>query len=395
MGIEIGAGNSTTIDVKDAVREAVSSAVSKLGDAKPLAAYITSTVDYDAAAVHAAFRAELGDDVELHGVTTSLGVLTADGVVVGEGGALACMLFGGEGVSACVASSTGEDPVAAGRAVANAVKERCPDTKVMLFNATPGEEEGMLRGIGEVLPDVPCQGGSAADHAIAGEWWLYQNDGVAKSGVSVLALGGDVKVGTAIITPYAATEHQGKVTGGDKRSLRAIDGEPAAQVLNGWLGGGIDAQVNGGGNVLAQTALNPIAIPVDTANGDKHFITVHPAHVHAESGHVDVFAEVNEGQTLCMLEGTVDGLVTALPGLVDKSLSHGQMSIDDVKAACLIFCAGCAGAVGGRLDEGLQQLKGGLGDTPLMGLCTFGEQGYVPGLGSVHQDLSLSLLLLG
>jgi hypothetical protein len=29
----------------------------------------------------------------------------------------------------------------------------------------------------------------------------------------------------------------------------------------------------------------------------------------------------------------------------------------------------------------------------MLGLCTFGEQGYIPGLGNVHQDLSLSLTL--
>jgi hypothetical protein len=29
----------------------------------------------------------------------------------------------------------------------------------------------------------------------------------------------------------------------------------------------------------------------------------------------------------------------------------------------------------------------------MLGLCTFGEQGHIPGLGNVHQDLSLSLTL--
>jgi hypothetical protein len=28
-------------------------------------------------------------------------------------------------------------------------------------------------------------------------------------------------------------------------------------------------------------------------------------------------------------------------------------------------------------------------------MCTFGEQGFIPGLGNVHQDLSVSLLLIG
>ncbi len=36
----------------------------------------------------------------------------------------------------------------------------------------------------------------------------------------------------------------------------------------------------------------------------------------------------------------------------------------------------------------------GVGDAvPMLGLCTFGEQGHIPGLGNVHQDLSLGLTL--
>jgi hypothetical protein len=64
-----------------------------------------------------------------------------------------------------------------------------------------------------------------------------------------------------------------------------------------------------------------------------------------------------------------------------------------VKGAALIFCAGCAGALGSRIDEGLKTFSRLLPGVPMLGLCTFGEQGFIPGLGNVHQDLSLSLTL--
>ena len=104
MTISIGVGVADDADVVKAVRTAVEQARSQLGGARPQAAYVTSTVDYDAAQVHTAFKEALGG-VALHGVTTSLGVLTPNGVRNSGSGAVAVMVFGGEPGSAFVGSS--------------------------------------------------------------------------------------------------------------------------------------------------------------------------------------------------------------------------------------------------------------------------------------------------
>jgi len=76
--------------------------------------------------------------------------------------------------------------------------------------------------------------------------------------------------------------------------------------------------------------------------------------------------------------------------------TSARLAPEKTRAALLIYCAGCAGAVGPELDQALRaRLRPLLKDIPLLGLCTFGEQGHIPGLGNVHQDLSVSLLLLG
>ncbi|MEO1175099.1 MAG: hypothetical protein AAFX94_24050, partial [Myxococcota bacterium] len=61
--------------------------------------------------------------------------------------------------------------------------------------------------------------------------------------------------------------------------------------------------------------------------------------------------------------------------------------------AFLIYCAGCAGAVGPALDRGVAEWASRLPGVPLMGLCTFGEQGFVPGHGNRHGNLSVGLVL--
>ncbi len=393
MTLSIGVGVGDDADAMKAVRAAVDQARAQLGAAPPLVAYLTSTVDYDAAKVHAAFKESLGG-VALHGVTTSLGVLTPAGVRNSGSGAVAVMLFGGEPGSAFVASSQEKDGRKAGEAAAQELIRQAGGKmpKMILFNASPGLEEDMLQGIASVCPGVPCQGGSAADHAIAGQWSVFTHEGPVSAGVSLLGVFGDLRIGTALSTPYSPTGTRAKATGSEGRTLQTLDGQPASQVLGRWLEGAIDHQVRAGGNILAQTALRPIAVRRPVGERD-HYVTVHPAHVHPDKGTVDVFARIDAGDEVCLMLGSPEALVSEVSHLIDSALAHGGLTTRDVKGAALIFCAGCAGALGARIDEGLRAFSRLLPGVPMLGLCTFGEQGFIPGLGNVHQDLSLSLTL--
>ncbi len=393
--IQIGFGWSDNAVLNKALDEAVATAKASLtGEAK--AAYITATVEHDTESVLAGFRQRL-PGVNFHGGTTSLGLLTSDGVKNSGQGVVGVMLFASDADGEFhTASSTETDGHKAGRQVAEALKNAGGgrDPILILFNATPGDEESILEGIAEVLPDVPCQGGSAADHAIAGEWSLFTDAGCAKVGVSCLGIYGEVKVGTSMVSPYTCAGPRGTVTGtGNHRNLTTIDGKPAAEVLGSWLDGSIDTILAEGGNILAQTALHPIAIQRKKSDGSEHLITVHPAHVHADQGSIDVFARVRVGDVVCSMKGDEDRLVGALPHLVDRALEQGGLAMNEVRGATLIFCAGCAAALGPRIEESLLKLRERFRDVPLMGLCTFGEQGFVPEFGSTHQDLSLSITL--
>ncbi len=393
MTLTIGVGVGDDADATRAVRSAVDQARAQLGGAPPLAAYITSTVDHDAAKVHAAFKEALGG-VALHGVTTSLGILTPDGVRNPGTGAVAVMLLSGEPGCAFTASSLEKDGRRAGEAAAQALVRQAGgrQPKMILFNASPGLEEDMLEGIASICPSVPCQGGSAADYTIAGQWSVFTHAGAVPAGVSLLGLFGEVRLGTALSTPYTPTGTRATATGSEGRTLKTLDGLPASQVLGRWLGETIQSQVRAGGNILAQTALRPLAVRRTLGMGE-HYVTVHPAQIHAEHGTVDVFARIAQGDEVCLMLSTPEALVNEVAHLIDSALAQGGLTARDIKGAALIFCAGCAGALGPRIDEGLRSFHRLLPGVPMLGLCTFGEQGHIPGLGNVHQDLSLSLTL--
>ena len=391
--LRAGFGTSTLADTQSAVDEAVKDASVQLAGLAPGLAVVTSTVEHDASAVLAAIRRAL-PAVLVHGVTTSLGVLTKQGIVASGDGVVGILLFAATGqIGFSVGHSVlGDDARAAGRRVAEQIAAGPLPPRVLLFNSSPGREEDILAGIADVLPGVPAFGGSAADHAIVGEWSVYTNAGVERDAVSVAAMCGEIAFDGALLAPFEATALHATVTAGHDRHIVSLDDKPAGAVLNAWLDDGLLLQLAEGGNILAQTALRPLAIRHRTVDGE-HYVTIHPAQIQVEDRSIDLFARIHQGDEVCMMTGTVEGLIQVLANLY--TLASRSLRPDKIKAAVLIYCAGCAGAVGGALHDGLRTHLGpALGAIPLLGMCTFGEQGHIPGLGNVHQDLSVSLLLI-
>lgn len=393
------AGYSAAEDAAQGAREAVALAKQGLSGHAPKLCILAATMDHDAAEVHKAIRAEL-PGVPIHGATTSLGVLGRSGVVMGSNGSIGVLLFASSDDSAFSTGSSdfGEGARAAGRKAASELVAKGPKGKtprLIFIAATPGNEEQVLEGIHEVLPGVPVFGGSAADHAIQGGWSIFTNDDTKRDGVTLAAIFGDnLRVGAAIEGPYEPTANQARVTASNGRTVKSLDGRPATEVLHSWMGDAIADQVREGGNLLMQTALSPIGISRSGNTGKPFHVLLHPAHAHPE-GNIDLFAEAPEGSTVCLMSGTGDSLVGIVDRLVDRCVDSSKLGIQDVRGAFLIYCAGCAGALGNRIDEVLSRLSGRLPDVPLLGFCTFGEQGHVPEIGNVHTNLSVALVVIG
>jgi hypothetical protein len=394
-----GTGYSAAEDTAQGVREAITQAKEGLAGKTPALCILAATMDHDANRVGAAVRAEL-PGVPIHGATTSLGVLGRNGVVMGSNGSIGVMLFS---ASNDIAFSTGSSDFArgakaAGKKAASDILAHGPEGKkprLLFIAATPGNEESVLEGIQEVIRDVPIFGGSAADHAIQGGWSIFTNEDVKREGVTLAAIyGDDIHVGAAIEGPYEPTNHRANVTAADGRSVKTLDNRPATAVLHEWIGDAISDQVREGGNLLMQTALNPIGISLISQGGKPFHVLLHPAHAHPQ-GNIDLFAVAPEGSTVCLMSGTRDSLVDVVDRLVDRCLDSGALTVSETRGAFLIYCAGCAGALGNRIDEVLARLAGRLPNVPLLGFCTFGEQGYAPNVGNVHTNLSVALVLVG
>jgi hypothetical protein len=394
-----GVGKSVLASAQRAAEQAVQAARAALGGRPPRLAIVTATVDYDLTELWSSLRALL-PGVAIQGITTALGVLDGEGVCSGPQGAVGVLLLAASpafqlGVGHAAVE---QDARAAGATAARRLVEALGGARpeVLIFHGSPGNEEDLLLGVADVLPGVPAYGGSAADHAIAGEWRVLAGDEPLPSGVALAGIAGPLRHGGALVVPYEPTAHEGLASESVGRNLRRLDDRPAGETLDGWLGGDLAFQLAEGGNILGQTALRPLGQRRETTRGEVHYVTIHPAMIRGEDRSVDVFARIEQGSRLCLMQGTEEGLANALDPLITTALARSGLRADEVRAALLIYCAGCSAAVGPRLAEGLKKhVAGRLPGVPVLGMCTFGEQGFVPDLGNIHQDLSLSLLLLG
>jgi hypothetical protein len=273
--LRVGVGTSVSADTKAAVAEAVALARAALGGQAPALALVGATVDHAAPALWAALREAL-PGVLIHGATSSLGMLSGRGIVMGPGGGVAVQLFASaKHVAFAVGAADFTDGArAAGRRAAEKISAGTggKTPRLLLVAATPGDEEAVLAGIGEVFPGVPVFGGSAADHAIEGAWSIFTDRGTERAGVSLAAFcseGRELALGTAFDGPYQPTDQRAAVGEVQGRKLVRLGAEPAGAVLERWVGPAIADQVRVGGNLLVQTALSPLGVAHDTGRGSQ------------------------------------------------------------------------------------------------------------------------------
>ena len=228
------------------------------------------------------------------GGTSCSGVMTERGL--GGPGSVGLLLIDDpDGAYGSAATALGDDPAGAARRALEQALEAADSPgelpELIWIYQSPGHEEAVVEGLRSVVGDrCPVIGGSSADQDVAGLWRQLGPDGPLTDAlvVGVLFTSGGIGFGfqggyeptgsTGIVTElgYAAGDH-GVVTEGEGRHILSIDGEPAAQVYNRWIGGALDADVLAdGGTILADTTMSPLAVSAGHIDEVTHYRLVHP-----------------------------------------------------------------------------------------------------------------------
>ncbi|MFQ5867773.1 MAG: FIST signal transduction protein [bacterium] len=398
--VSVGYGWSTEENERAAMKKAVSMVKKQLRGVKPEYVLLFSTVGYDSKKLLQEARRLFRDRVQIHGGTSCGAVFSPGGFHVGKSGSLALLavaspkiIFGVGGASLEVARSAREAGTKAiMEAIENAGKKSGDRPKLVLMTAAPGREEEILLGIKDLIGKrVPVFGGSAGDDDGSGKWKEFANSRVYGNGVVLTAVYTDLKVGWAFESGYRIMEKSGIATKVKARIIYEIDRKPAAQVYDNWISGELTAVLKnekGKVSIEAKTALYPLAKVIRGKTGEIYYISMHPTPFGSSKRFLEVHTNVKEGDEIFLIRGSWELLLNRARTTSLQATVRAGILPRHIAFGISFSCAGTMWAIPPEERPKIPLLvKDGLVGAPFIGTFTFGEQGFLPGVGNVHGNL--------
>ncbi|MBS0466310.1 MAG: FIST C-terminal domain-containing protein [Proteobacteria bacterium] len=264
----------------------------------------------------------------------------------------------------------------------------------------PGQEEAVIDGLRRVVGDrCPIIGGSSADNDIAGTWRQIGPDGPLHNGLVVGVLFSSGGISHAFQGGYEPSGNSGIVTlvgdetGDGARHIVAIDGQPAAEVYNRWIGGTLTDRLATGGNILKDTTMAPLGVDVGMDAGISNYLLIHPERI-LPGGALSTFAQVEQGMRLYSMRGSKSHLVERAGKVASAAAANLPGGAGQLAGAIIVYCAGCMLAVDDEIPRVAREVSAHLRGKPFMGCFTFGEQGFLQGR-NVHGNLMISAVAFG
>ena len=323
-------------------------------------------------------------ELNVLGCTSSGGIMTPDGIISNEEGFAGMLVLEDNELKVGVASSErGLDPRTTGRKIAKEAMENAgkthPPVAYAMF-ASPKEEEQYIKGIQDVIGELPMFGGSASDDNIVGEWHVIGNDQSFDDGCAIALFYTTKEIKTVYDHTYEETENIGVITQlDDERRILEIDNVPSLKKYAEWTG--LNADELMGQNLLKASIPMPLAIK--NLNGDL-VLARHPKAGNADYS-LTVGAKVVNKSAVFLLQTDVDGMiggaVTAINELKSNFHSAGLLLIHSAERKLYI---------GERIDEDFVAIKNAVGDLPFIVAFTSSEYGHEDHSGACVCNLSLS-----
>ncbi len=321
------------------------------------------------------------------GCTSSAAICTHDGYLNSETGYSGMMSFG-DNVEVVVAGSekTDETPREIGARIAkeaiSKVKGEDKEPDYFFMTANPGEEEEYLKGIQDVIGDIPVFGGSAADNTVEGKWSVICNDSVFTSGCAIAVFYTESKMKNIYNGAYEETDKVGVITKlQGKRTLVEINGEPAVKKYAEWTGKDLDSLKEGG--ILVETICQPLGVKDPIGN----IVAVrHPMFANKDYS-MNIGADLAINTAVILLTNSPEGILKA-----NEQTVNDLNKAMDVKSYFLVHCGGRRlGLALNKIEDKIYpEVKKATKDREFLMVFTFGEYGSLEHSSNTVGGLSLS-----
>jgi len=354
------------------------------------------TESYDTSEIRNQLQIKLSQ-TQIQGCSSCRFVMTEQGIHGEDGRAFAiwgvCDPNGSYGVGMAILDRDAKQVAADALIQAIENSDRAGEIPAMIWmTASPGQEEEVIAGIESLVGNkVPIYGGSAADDQVIGNWSMIANQKVLEQGIVLGVFYPDGFLNGFFHNGYYPVGLSGMVTKAEGRTIKEIDGQPAAQVYNQWVDGKISEQLKNSGNILMHTTLSPIGRVSSQLEVVKFYNLSHPATVTDEQG-LTLFTDIDVGDEVFCMHGGLDSLVSRAGRVANSTLQTENNASRFPEGSLIIFCAGCMLSVDERMDEVVTSINEQLQGAPFIGGFTFGEQGCFLGGNNQHGNLMISVV---
>jgi hypothetical protein len=415
---EVGTGWSVKADPGEAVRQALAMALQGKKQAVPGFMVIFATSGADLTRILAETRKHLGDKTKIFGGTSdSTGVMTNRGfihtgekayAVAGKDRGLAMMTVTSQeivfGVGAADFSRDSSAREGTKTAILKAIKDcgKSPaePPQAVLAVISRGFEEEALAGISEVLGNqVAVLGGTTGGPKFE---VLGDREAVAQ-GVSLTVIYTKLPLGWVFEGGFDVPDtHRGVVTKMEGAAILEINGRPAVDVYDEWLGGKVKRLQEEGTDALKIRnflSLNPFYRRYTSANGQVYFLfsVPWPRNKTWQDKAFVTSTEIKAGDEIFLSHGTWERLINRVGNLPMRARVHGGLSPTNKPLLGIGFiCAGVMRAIPAAEREKMPLLMNYANNqAPFIVPFSWGEQGCFPGVGYKHGNLLTSFLVIG
>ena len=328
-------------------------------------------------------------NVPIIGCTSSAAICTQDGYLNKETGYSGMMLFGGD-VEVVTAGSkkTDESPREIGARIAkealSKVKGKDKEPDFFFMTASPANEEDYMKGIQDVIGNIPVFGGSAADNTVEGKWSILNDGESFADGVAIAIFYTDGLMKNIYTGAYHETDNVGVITkiNGD-RTLVEIDHEPALKKYAEWTGKDVESLK--GNNLLTETICAPLGVkdPIGKVTAVRHPMFGN------DDYSMNIGANLALNTAVIQLSNTPEGILKANEETI-KSLNN--LMNNEEKSYFLVHCGGrrLGLALSKIEDQIYPEVKKAIPDKEFLMVFTFGEYGTGDHSSNTVGGLSLS-----
>ena len=390
-------------DSLKAIQEAIEGLKNELGSQQPSVIFFSSTsiqldVPTMVAEVQKAFP-----DTPVWGATSALGLFMNNDAGYMRGSVVGLLALCSEEYQIFVEGASirnyEQSYTKAAEQIINHAREFSRDAmpSMVLFTSNPGpHEEAVIELLKTAFNrSLPIFGGSCGTEA-PNPRFSVANGEAHEEGLALCFLYTSTKkIGYHYQMGYKREDVSGVATKVDGRLVNEIDGKPAIDVYNEWTGGFFTDIIREGKPIRGEGQMyHPLAMVKKTADGEELIISLSAKTYSKDTGGIEFFACVDEGDELTVLKGDTDSLVNrAYLGVMQAT----RMAKGKIAGGLVFYCSGARLLLEkqGRTAEMSPKLKQAFRDKPFILMFHNGEHGCIPGSESFHGNLMLDVVVFG